>query len=193
MSSLRVLCYKPTLGWPRTKGHDVALFHLTQELAGLGVRVGLVTATRPTERAVEGLQLDLLHALDEDPLPPGVELDPRGRLSGLREKFRAYWGIPEKRVLGLAALARHFQADVVVASGLDALPMLGAVDSAARVWHAGDEWVLHHLSLMQATTPATWRELKPAAIKGVYEFVYGGLLDRIWVVTVPDRRAAQMV
>lgn len=193
MKALRVLCYKPTLGWPRTKGHDVALFHLAQELAGLGCRVGLATATRPSERALEGLSLDLVHALDEDPLPSGAQIDPGARLTGLREKYRAYWGIPEQRVLGLAALARSFAADVVVASGLDALPMLGAVDRAARVWHAGDEWVLHHLSLMQATAPATWKELKPAAIKGLYEFAYGGLLDRIWVVTVPDQRAARLV
>lgn len=193
MKALRVLCYKPTLGWPRTKGHDVALFHLTQELAGLGVRVGLATATRPSDRALEGLPLDLVHALDEDPLPAGAQIDTSTRLTGLREKYRVYWGIPEPRVRGLAALARHFAADVVVASGLDALPMLGAVDTAARVWHAGDEWVLHHLSLMQATAPATWKELKPAAVKGLYEFAYGGLLDRIWVVTVPDQRAARLV
>ncbi len=80
MKALRVLCYKPTLGWPRTKGHDVALFHLTQELAGLGCRIGLATAARPTDRALEGLSLDLVHALDEDPLPG--RCDDRSRRRG---------------------------------------------------------------------------------------------------------------
>lgn len=192
MTRLRVLCYKSSLDWPRTRGHDVALFHLMQELAMLGFDVGLATNGRPTERALEGLSLQLVHALDEDPIPGATTA--KSRLTGLQERFRSYWGMPAKRVEAFGALAQSVQADIIVLCGLDALPMVGAVgDNVVRVWHAGDEWVLHHLSLMQASAPATWRELKPAAVKGLYEFVYGKELDRVWVVTVPDRTATRLV
>ena len=193
MTPLRVLCYKSSLDWPRTRGHDVALFHLMQELSALGCDIGLATNGRPSDRALEGLNLQLVHALDQDAIPGESSAAP-SRLKGLQEKFRSYWGIPTKRVEAFGALARSVKADVVVVCGLDALPMVGAVgDNVVRVWHAGDEWVLHHLSLMQASAPATWRELKPAAIKGLYEFVYGRELDRVWVVTVPDRTATRLV
>lgn len=192
MTPLRLLCYKSSLDWPRTRGHDVGLFHLMQEFSALGHDVGLATNRRPSDRALEGLNLQLVHALDEDPVPGGTG-GPYSRLSGLRERFRSYWGMPAARVEAFGALVRAVKADVVVLCGLDALPTVGGVGDVVRVWFAGDEWVLHHLSLMQASAPATWRELKPAAIKGLYEFVYGGELDRVWVVTVPDRTAMRVV
>jgi len=192
MTPLRVLCYKSSLDWPRTRGHDVALFHLMQELSALGCDIGLATNRRPSDRALEGLNLQLVHALDDDPVP-GDSGGAQSKLTRFQDKFRSYWGLPTKRVEAFGALTRSVKADVVVVCGLDALPMVGAVGDVVRVWHAGDEWVLHHLSLMQAAAPATWKELKPAAIKGVYEFVYGRELDRVWVVTVPDRTATRLV
>jgi polysaccharide biosynthesis protein PslH len=181
----RVLFFKPGLAWPRSSGHDVHTFHMMRELRALGHRVALVTAEPVVREALAGLDLDMVCTLS-DPCP---DTRPAVRLTGLQERFREYWGVPTEHVARLGALAREWNADVVVVSGLNVLPMLGGVHSALRIWYAADEWLLHHLSLVHVSRPDTWSELRHGVIKGLYEWSYGRLLDRTWVVSDADARA----
>jgi glycosyltransferase involved in cell wall biosynthesis len=89
----------------------------------------------------------------------------------------------------VAAAAADCRADVVVVSGLNVLPYLGAVEGRTRVWYAADEWVWHHLSLVRPLRRSTWAELRPAVVKGLYERAYRPLIDRAWVVSRSDARA----
>lgn len=161
-----------------------------QSLADLGARIAFASVDAPSDRALDGLDLDALFPLGSD-----AERTQRSevRLRFLQERFRSYWGIPLQRIEALGAAGRAFRADVVVVSGLDALPMLGGVVEPLRVWHAGDEWVLHHLSLVGPREPDSLLQLKQALTKGLYEFSYGSLVDRAWVVTRPDRLAIRAV
>jgi len=54
-----------------------------------------------------------------------------------------------------------------------------------------DEWIYHHLSLVRASDRTTWRHVKSAAIKGLYERAYAPLVDRAWAVSDTDRRAGR--
>ena len=58
-----------------------------------------------------------------------------------------------------------------------------------RIWYAADEWIWHHLSLVQPTVPATLSHVKAAAVKGLCERAYAPLIDRAWVVSATERRA----
>lgn len=187
---MRLLFVKDALAWPRSSGHDVHTYHMMRALAALGHRVGLLTAAAPAPEAVAGLPLDWSGTFP----PPGAP--PRGPapfLNWFQEKFRNYWGIDPNRVRAVAAAADAFDADAVVVVGLNVLPYLGAVRGRARVWYAADEWFWHHASQVKLRDRGTWGELKQAALKGLYERAYGPLLDRVWVVTEPDRRAMRLV
>jgi glycosyltransferase involved in cell wall biosynthesis len=182
---LRVLFYKTDMAWPRASGHDVHTFNLMRSLAGLGCRVAFVTVRRPDPRALEGANLDRLVALDEG---PPLRTGSTG-LKGFQERFRSYWGVPAQRVAAFGAVARDFQADAVVVSGLDVLPMLGEVGNAVRIWYAADEWVWHHFSQVRPLDPGSWHNVRDGAIKGFYERVFRSRIDRAWVVTQSDARA----
>jgi len=111
----------------------------------------------------------------------------------LQERFRSYWGIPVAHIKAVGRLAEDWRADVVVVVGLNVLPYLGRVRSACRVWYAADEWAWHHLSQLRIVQRRTWGNLKQAAVKGLYERAYAGLVDRVWVVSAGDRRAMRWV
>jgi glycosyltransferase involved in cell wall biosynthesis len=187
---VRLLFVKETLAWPRSSGHDVHCFYLMQALSRLGHEVGLLTAAEPAPQAVAGLPLALRRTFAPLGEPsPG----PEPRLTRLQERFRAYWGVDRGRLRAVGQAAEDFDADAVVVVGLNVLPYLGAVRGRLRVWYAADEWFWHHLSQVRLNSPATWGELRQAAVKGLYERAYGPLLDRVWVVSAADRTAMHWV
>lgn len=186
---MRLLFYKEAFAWPRSSGHDVHTFNMMRAMARLGARVGLVTRRPSPPPALDGATLDLNVALDD------VELRPvaASGLSGLQERFRSYWGVDSRHIATCADIARQFRADVVVVSGLDVLPMLGGIASAARVWYAADEWFWHHVSQIKATERASWSNARTAVVKGLYERAYASCIDRAWVVSAADERAMRWV
>jgi glycosyltransferase involved in cell wall biosynthesis len=186
---MRYLFVKKSLSWPRSSGHDVHTYYLMRSLARLGHEVALATVKESLPAALEGLELssrpDLSfqdHQDDESP-----------RLTWLQERFRSYWGVESGLISAIGRAAKDSAAEVVVVVGLDALPYLGAVEGATRVWYAGDEWVWHHLSQVRLTDPASWSNVRDAAVKGLYERAYAGLVDRAWVVSESDRRAMRPI
>lgn len=184
----RVLFYKSEWAWPRASGHDVHTYNMMRAMARLGVRVGLVSQSRPAEPALHGLALERLDVLDDS-----TTAAPALPLSRLEERYRSYWGTPVAHIVRLAELVREFGAEAVVVSGLDSLPMLSAVENAVRVWYAADEWVWHHLSQLRVVDRRVWRNLRGAFIKGLYERAYRCRIDRAWVVSERDARAMRLV
>jgi polysaccharide biosynthesis protein PslH len=191
---MRLLFVKQGLSWPRSSGHDVHCYHMMQSLGRLGHEVALLTVGPPRAEAVAGLDLSAMLWMQGAGAVSGEAVEasrvPRTRL---QERFRSYWGIDESRINAVARAARDFDADAVVAVGLDVLPYLLGVSGSSRVWYAADEWAWHHLSLVRPGAPRSWGELKQAAVKGLYERAYAPLLDRIWVVSEADRRAMRLV
>jgi glycosyltransferase involved in cell wall biosynthesis len=176
---VRFLFVKRTLAWPRASGHDVHAFHMMAALAALGHDIGLATPEPTLDAAVGGLPLALRVVLKDVTYEK-----PNGEpwLTGLQERFRSYWGIPEEWLRSLGHTAKEFQPDAVVAVGLDALPYLPRVPGV-RIWYAADEWILHHLSLCRAGDGEILTNLKTAAIKGLYERAFARDIDRAWVVS----------
>jgi glycosyltransferase involved in cell wall biosynthesis len=107
----------------------------------------------------------------------------------MQERFRSYWGVEVARVAALRQAVRQFQPDAVVVAGLDALPFFAGIQKAVRIWYAADEWIWHHLSLVQPLDTSTYSHLKAAAVKGLYERVYAPIIDRAWVVSETEKRA----
>jgi glycosyltransferase involved in cell wall biosynthesis len=185
---MRFLFVKPRLAWPRSSGHDVHCYHLMKALAARGHQLALATVTPSPPEAIAGLSLDLCRTLgdhDHDPCP--------SPLSGLAERYRAYWGIPPGRIALVGKMAEDFRADCVVVVGLDVLPYLGGVKGAQRIWYAADEWVWHHLSQVRLRDRSTWTNLREAAVKGLYERAFASVMDRVWVVSDVDGRAMRRV
>lgn len=181
---MRLLFVKDELAWPRKSGHDVHAYYMMRSLQALGHELGLVTRHRCDPGALDGLPLAHYSTLSE-----GTPAAGSVRLGRLQERFRSYWGVQMADLEKVAAIASVFRPDVLVAVGLDGLPYVAAAGGARTVWYAADEWFLHHLSLMSPGVPASWRELKPATIKLLYERAYARRVDRTWVVSGPDRRA----
>ena len=182
----RLLFYKPDLAWPRRSGHDVHTFHLVRALGRLGARVALATDAHVPPEALAGLELDRVTALDED---AGSGQGGTAGLTGMRERFRSYWGIPPARIVALARTADRFAADATVVAGLGTLPMFEALERTLRVWYAGDEWVWHHLSQLRRWDASWAGNLRDAVVKGCYERAFARCVDRAWVVSPPDARA----
>lgn len=180
---MRLLFVKERLAWPRTSGHDVHAYYMMQSIQRLGHEVALVTRDRVPE-AVEGLPLAAWWTLGE--LPDAGPL-PTTRLQA---KFLSYWGIDLRDLGAVASAVARFNADVLVPVGLDCLPYVAAASNARAVWYAADEWFLHHMSLVKAGQPATWQHVKSAFIKLLYERAFAPRVDRVWVVSEADRRAA---
>jgi glycosyltransferase involved in cell wall biosynthesis len=76
---------------------------------------------------------------------------------------------------------------------MEVLPYLAEVEGPQRIWYAADEWVWHHLSLVNALRPNSWRHVREAFILGLYEHSFSSVVDRAWVVSKTDQRAMQMV
>lgn len=189
---MRILFVKERQSWPRSAGHDVHGFHMMQALARLGHQVALLTLEPPQAEAVDGLSLAFVRSLretagggDSAPLP----------LTRLQERFRSYWGIEPAHIRAVGDAAGEWHADAVVTVGLNVLPYLAALRppalpaSPVRIWYAADEWVWHHLSQLRIARRRTWGNAKHAAVKGLYERAYAGVVDRVWVVSAGERRA----
>jgi glycosyltransferase involved in cell wall biosynthesis len=181
---MKYLFVKDRLAWPRSSGHDVHASHMMRALGELGHEVALASVEPAAAEAVNGLGLARVLVLGG-----GSAVDGRVRLTTLQERFRSYWGVDRGRIAAVRDASDLVDADVVVVVGLGVLPYLGAIDGPTRVWYAGDEWVWHHLSQVRAADPSSWPHLRDAAVKGLYERAYAGLIDRAWVVSEADRRA----
>jgi polysaccharide biosynthesis protein PslH len=186
---MRLLFYKPHFTWPFSSGHDVHTSNMMRAMAGLGASIGLITRRPSPPEALAGLELGVHDVLDD----PGGAVEGPHTLTGLQDRFRSYWGVESKDVSRVGRVARDFKADAVVVSGLDVLPLLGAVENATRIWYAADEWLLHHWSQVRLFDRSTWGNVKDGLIKGAYERAYRGKLDRVWVVSGPDRSAMHWV
>jgi glycosyltransferase involved in cell wall biosynthesis len=189
----RLLFVKDRLAWPRSSGHDVHTYYLMKALAESGNAVALATLDRPADAAIDGLTLAARFSFTErtPSVPPDGAIPIS--LTKWQEKFRSYWGIDRAKIGWVAAAAKAFDADAVVVVGLNVLPYLGGVTDCQRVWYAADEWVWHHLSQVKPFRPGTWKELKPALVKGLYERVYAPMLDRVWVVSDSDAKTYRRV
>jgi polysaccharide biosynthesis protein PslH len=186
----KILVYKPSLIWPRRIGHDVHTYEMMRKWIRLGAQVHLATARPASEKALDGLDLESVTVLSDRKSSPGNH---HGAVRKLAKKYTSYWGIPETYVDGMASLAQDLRADAVIVSGLDALPLLSRVNNTLRIWYAADEWLWHHLSLIQWRDRSTWSEVKMALVKGLYERVFRPYVDRVWVVSEVDRRAIRAV
>src|SRR5262245_396517 len=171
---MRLLFIKHALVWPRNSGHDVACYYMMKALAEEGAEVSLATVDETDPRAVEGIALAHCGRLTSS-LPP--DAPPASSLTRLQERFRSFWGVSRAHIESVRALANEWRADVVIAFGLPALPFLGGVERAVRVWGMSDEWVYHHLTLVRPLDRSTWHHVKAAAIKGLYERVYNPIID----------------
>lgn len=182
---MRLLFVKHNLEWPRSTGQDVHCFHMMQALSSLGHPTFLATVEEPTPAALDGLPLAGRFSI------AGMAEPGRLRLSRAQERLRSYYGAREDHIIGVARAAEACHADAVVVVGLEALPYLAEVRGPRRIWYAADEWVWHHLSLVRLRERRSWRHVRYAAIKGLYERSYAPLIDRAWVVSESERRAMQ--
>jgi polysaccharide biosynthesis protein PslH len=184
---LRWLFYKERFAWPRASGHDVHTFFLMEALARQGHAISLATVDEPPAPAIAGMTFDKRYVLGAMPVPTADKfplIENKGQA-----KFRNYWGISADKIRQFAAAAQDCDADVVVVSGLNVLPLLNAISGRKRVWYAADEWVWHHFSMFKLTQKSTWHELKDGLVKGLYERAYRKVLDRVWVVSKADAKA----
>jgi glycosyltransferase involved in cell wall biosynthesis len=186
---MRLLFVKHALAWPRTSGHDVHTFYMMKACAELGHEIALATVVVPDPRAIDGLPLVAIVALDTNDLGGTVPI----RATALQHRFRRFWGIPDARVIALRTAVRDLRADAVVVVGLDALPYFPALSNVARVWYAADEWVLHHVSQLRPGSRTVRDDLRDAVVKGLYERAHRRVVDRVWVVTERDRRAMRWI
>lgn len=186
---MRLLFVKHSLAWPRSSGHDVHTFHMMKALGDLGHEISLATVVPPEPAAIEGAKLQERIRLSA-PLPASPGAFPGTRL---QHKFRSFWGVDDHWVESLRLATDRIRPDAVVVGGLDALPYFPVLKNTTRVWYAADEWILHHLSQLQANLPS-WREnVRGAVIKGLYEWAHRDVVDRVWVVSDGDQRAMRRV
>jgi glycosyltransferase involved in cell wall biosynthesis len=183
----RILFVKRSLAFPRVTGHDVHGFELLRALQQAGCKTALATIRQPSQQSLEQLNADWY------PLADGTDNQPPVRLSRWQERFRSYWGVSHETIHAVAAAGNKFDASVVVGIGLDVLPYLAGVGPREKIWYAADEWVLHHLSQIRPTQPATYGELRSAMLRGAYERAYASSIDRAWVVSETERRAMRLL
>jgi len=183
----RVLFVKRSLPFPRIGGHDVHGFELLRALRQAGCPAALATVDRPSDKTIQQLGVPWYSLAEGDGGRYALQL-PRWQ-----ERFRTYWGVSSGTIEAVAATAAEFDASVVVAVGLDAMPYLAGVHSQQRIWYAADEWVLHHLSQVHLLRPSTYGEVRSAVVKGFYERAYAQSIDRAWVVSRSEQRAMRML
>ncbi len=188
---MRFLFVKTDQGWPRACGHDVHGYHMMRALTDIGHDVALTTLMTPKPEALEGLDLCDLSVMPSRRL--NTSFDHAPKMNWSQQRFQSYWGIEQANISFVGAKADALGADAVVVVGMEVLPYLAGVKRQQRIWYAADEWVWHHLSLIKALQPGSWRHVKQAVVMGLYEFAFSNLIDRAWVVSGTDARALKMV
>ena len=186
---MRLLFVKHSLVWPRSSGHDVHTFHMMKACGELGHEISLATVVPPEPKATEGLTLSRYVRLTA----PIEDRADSLKSTWLQGRFRSFWGVDDLHVLALNRAVETDRPDAVIIVGLDALPYFTPLHDVVRVWYAADEWVLHHLSMLQVRSGQLVGNLKAAAIKGLYERAHRRVIDRAWVVTDRDRDAMKRV
>jgi glycosyltransferase involved in cell wall biosynthesis len=186
---LRILFYKRDIAWPFRSGHDVHTFNMMNGLAAAGHHIGLVTALPLAAAVRQSLQCEFYATLDPD---SGAEAAPAG-LPPMQERFRRFWGVSTAHLDSIRQLTQRFHADALVVSGLEVLPVLGAVPGVVRIWYAADEWVLHHLSQVHVFDARSWRNVYDGLVKGLYERAFRSAIDRVWAVTAIDAWAFRRI
>ena len=148
----------------------------------------MATLRPPADDAVRGLPLERLESFSEGKGNDGDPDEPR--LPKFQERFRSYWGIDKARIRNIACISDSLRADASHHGRPERVAVSGSSTfDGASVWYAADEWAWHHLSQVRLLSPSTWGNVRQAAVKGLYEWAYGSLLDRVWVVSEGDRRA----
>lgn len=188
---MRLLFVKERLSWPRSSGHDVHCYHSMRALSELGHQVGFVSLHEIDSQALAGANTEETFCLQC--YAPTSTNGHISQLSKSQERFRSYWGIEKTHIDQVGKIADEFRADAVIVVGLNVLPYLGAIKRAVKVWYAADEWVWHHLSQVRMLAPSSWKEIKQAFVKGLYERAYAPLLDRVWMVSTGDEQAIRWV
>ena len=183
----RILFVQRSLAFPRVTGHDVHGFELLRALQQAGCKTALATIKPPSRQTLAQLNADWYS------LANGTDKQAPVRLPRWQERFRSYWGVSHKTINAVAAAANNFDASAVVGVGLDVLPYLAGVGPREKIWYAADEWVLHHLSQIRPSQPATYSELGSAMLRGAYERAYASSIDRAWVVSDTERRAMRLL
>lgn len=183
---MRLLFIKRSVPFPRASGQDVHSFQMMKALGELGHEVGLATVDEPSCAALDGLRLDHRISLAR------VANNKKGeevRLTHFQERFRSYYGVERSWISSMRDAVACYRPDAVVGVGLDVLPYLGALKGTVRVWYAADEWVWHHLSQVRFCDRPSWKNLREAVVKGLYERAFAPAIDRAWVVSDVERRA----
>ena len=182
---MRFLFLKHALKWPPAAGHDLRCANMLAALRQLGHDTALATITPPA-----GPVVAMLGEASACVLAPTAAVPrPLVPMTTLQQRMCSYWGIETGTLAAVRERVHAYHPDVTVAVGLDSPPLLTQVPEGVRVWYAGDEWVRHHLSLVRIHHPATWANVRTAAIKGLYERAFMRAIDRVWVVTPAERRA----
>ena len=157
----------------------------------LGHEVSLATVVPPEPPAIEGAAIReyvrLTAPLDDERTATRC----RARVCSTGSDRSGAW-----RITGSGRCARRRAGSSPTRSSSAAwtrCPTSPALENTIRVWYAADEWVLHHLSMLQFRRGHLLDNLKGAAMKGLYERAHRGVVDRVWVVTERDRRAMQRV
>lgn len=185
----RLLFLKNELAWPRRRGYDVHTFFLMKALAAQGYAVALATRTPVDSRAIDGLTLSGYYDLNGVGAAGKLPV----RMTRVQTRVAAYWGVAPDHVAAARAVIDVARPDVVIAVGLGTLPLLAAAEGSRTVWYAGDEEAYRHLSQFRWSRPATWHELRSAAIVAASERAFRRSAERVWVVSAGEQRRMRRV
>ncbi|MFN7731680.1 MAG: glycosyltransferase [Pirellula sp.] len=178
---MRILFVKRSQSYPRSSGHDVHAYHMMRGLVECGASVSLLTEVAVEPRAIEGLSLDWVGTYGDLP-----EVSRVVSMTGLRERFRRYWGVEPAHVQAIASLAESHRYDAIVVAIAGGLALFGGAKNAARIWYVADDQMLHSWSLLDWKNPATWKRMREGCLHGLYERVYRRDVDRVWLVSKRD-------
>ena len=196
---MKALYVMPDLPWPLHSGQHVHAHHLMTALVESGHELQLLIARRNDEALLADWplrrQVSVRHLPSEleAEAPIAWHLHP---MQYLRRRWAHYWGWPDGSGAAVADAAAEFDADYVEAFGLDVLPLL--VETAQWrpvLWMAGDDWCLHHLTLLRSTD--TWRGrikvLTDALRMAAYERSFGRSVGTAVAVSDADHRALRRI
>ncbi|MEI8213216.1 MAG: glycosyltransferase [Planctomycetota bacterium] len=154
---------------------------MMRSLSEWGATVCLLTEESVSEIAKEGLTLEWCGTYSE--LPPAQSGE---SLTGLKERFRRYWGSDPEQANQIGRLAQELRIDAVVVATAGGLPLLCKVNHVVRVWYAADEQMLHSWSLFNWRNPKTWKRFREGMTHGLYERVFRDIVERVWLVSKKD-------